>query len=202
MQTEQINLLESIKVEDRQIVNLEYHQQRIAAALMALHNNSSTIDFEPIEKEIKQLTTGKFKLRIVYNYSYFKYTILPYQTKVVKSLKLVNGDDVAYQFKFEDRRALDNLYQQRERADDILIIKSGMLTDSYYCNIALLKDKNWYTPYLPLLSGTKRQQLLENKELIESMITPEDLKSFSKVRLFNAMIEFGEIELPVSQITS
>ena len=58
----------------------------------------------------------------------------------------------------------------------------------------------WYTPEAPLLKGTKRQQLLDQGMIYLDDIKYRDLQDFGSIRLFNAMIEFGEIEIPVSVI--
>jgi len=195
-----MNLIESIKVYENRLCNLPYHKARIAASLRALYDCDLQIDFETIQQDINKLSEELYKLRIVYNNSYFEYEFIPYTFKAINSLKLVNGDHVNYSFKFEDRSALKKLFAEKGKADDILIVKSGLVTDSYYCNVAFLKNGNWYTPYLPLLHGTKRKQLLDNKIIIEETITKEDIVSFEKIRLFNAMIEFGEIEMLISNI--
>lgn len=115
-------------------------------------------------------------------------------------MKLVDGSGLDYKFKYADREALKILYSQKGSADDILVVKSGLITDSYYCNVALLKNGQWHTPYLPLLHGTKRAQLLDDKLIIEEMITEHDLQKYSHIRLFNALIEFGEVELDISNL--
>jgi 4-amino-4-deoxychorismate lyase len=46
-----------------------------------------------------------------------------------------------------------------------------------------------------LLAGTKREFLLAQGAITEKDLTPEDLKNSEKTRLFNAMIDFGEIEI-------
>lgn len=53
---------------------------------------------------------------------------------------------------------------------------------------------------MPLLAGTKRASLLDKGEIVADDIRPDDLPVYSRIRLFNAMIEFGEIEFPVDRI--
>ncbi len=89
---------------------------------------------------------------------------------------------------------------QADDIDDILIVKQGLLTDTSIANIAFYNGTHWYTPAHPLLKGTKRAALLEEGILQEKDIRPENLSSFSTVRLFNAMIDWGELELPVRNI--
>jgi len=75
-----------------------------------------------------------------------------------------------------------------------------LVTDSYYANIALFDGNNWYTPSRPLLEGTKRMKYLENGKLKRKDITVEDLKNFTKISLFNAMIPLGKIEISTKNI--
>lgn len=50
-------------------------------------------------------------------------------------------------------------------------------------------------PKRPLLYGTKRASLLDKRLIKEADITLDVLRKACKVSLFNAMIEFGEIEI-------
>ena len=63
-------------------------------------------------------------------------------------------------------------------------------------NLAFLKNNIWYTPKKPLLKGTKRSSLLDNDLIVEKQITKDEVQSYEAVRIFNAMIDFGEIEIP------
>lgn len=95
---------------------------------------------------------------------------------------------------------LNRLFSERGTCDDILIVKHGLLTDTSIANIALFDGTHWYTPRQPLLKGTKRAFLLDEGILMEKELRCEDLPAFSTIRLFNAMIEWGEMELPVQNI--
>ncbi len=84
--------------------------------------------------------------------------------------------------------------------DDILLVKEGLITDTTIANIAFYDGNSWYTPQHPLLKGTKRAQLLDQGLLLEKDLKPEDLSSFIAIRLFNAMIDWGELELPIQAL--
>ena len=123
-----------------------------------------------------------------------------YHIRPVSSLRLVADDEAAYRYKSTDRSVLDRLFACRETEDDVLIVRKGLLTDTSICNIALWNGKQWITPSVPLLAGTKRASLLDQGGIVAGDIRPEDLPGYSRIRLFNAMIEFGEIDLPVDKI--
>ena len=112
----------------------------------------------------------------------------------------MQADTLDYTYKSAGREPLNCLFALRGACDDILIVKQGLLTDTSIANIALSDGTHWYTPAHPLLKGTRRAALLEEGILQEKDIRPEDLPSFSTVRLFNAMIDWGELELPVRNI--
>ena len=124
----------------------------------------------------------------------------PYAVRHVHSLALMQADTIDYTYKSAGREPLNCLFALRGACDDILIVKQGLLTGTSIANIALSDGTHWYTPAHPLLKGTKRAALLEEGILQEKDIRPEDLPSFSTVRLFNAMIDWGELELPVRNI--
>jgi len=51
-----------------------------------------------------------------------------------------------------------------------------------------------------LIYGVNRANLLEEGKIFEKDIKLSDLQNYSAIRLFNALIEFGEIELNISNI--
>lgn len=194
-------LIESIKVENNKIYNLFYHRQRIKESLFQCYASlTSPIDFDEIRSAISKIDPSLHKLRIVYDVKNYSYTLEPYEFKKINSLTIVDGQNFKYPLKYEDRTYLKQLFEQRKKSDDILISINGKLTDSYYANVAFEKDNMWYTPDQPLLKGTQRQCLLDNKKIIPASIAMADLPSYHNCRLFNAMIDFGKIEIPISKI--
>lgn len=110
------------------------------------------------------------------------------------------ADEIDYSHKYANRTALQYLLQKKGKADDVLIVKNGWLTDTSYSNVAFFDGLQWFTPSKPLLKGTKRAALLQQKKIIEADIRPQDLKQFEKVRLVNAMMEWEEgVELEVDK---
>ena len=61
--------------------------------------------------------------------------------------------------------------------------------------------QGFFTPDTPLLEGTKRQKLLGNKIIIETAISLENLHTFDKVYLINAMLDIEDQEgIEISKI--
>ena len=193
--------IETIRIDNGEIRNLPYHNRRLNETRSHFWQESSLLQLEDYVKPVQGPEV--FKARVVYGktgieeVSYAAYTI-----RCVQSLAIIQSDTIDYTYKSTDREALNHLFAQRGTCDDILIVKQGLLTDTSIANIALYDGNYWYTPKHPLLKGTKRAQLLYENILLEKDIRPEDLSAFSTIRLFNAMIDWGELELPVSALHS
>jgi len=183
-------LLETIRLEDGVLQQLSYHQARMKAAQKALFPGKTFSITPSLVKNAP--TTGLFKCRIIYDKQIRQVEYLPYHIPQIRSLKMVSDDSIDYSHKYVDRTPLNQLFQQRANADDILIVKNGLVSDTSFCNILFYNNKQWLTPSLPLLKGTQRQYLLE-KEIIQTAdIRPQDIQHFSKIRLVNAMIRFED----------
>lgn len=148
----------------------------------------------------QELATGTTKCRISYAEQVIKVEYEPYQLRDISSLKLMQADDINYEHKAADRSELSKLFSNRGRCDDILMIKDGLLTDTYYGNIALKKNGTWYTPRQPMLAGTMRARLLSKNRLKTKNIAVDQLVHYESLAVFNAMIPMGKIEVKIDQI--
>ena len=114
-------------------------------------------------------------------------------------MRLVTSDKIDYSYKRTNREGLNELFGRRGNADDILIVKDGYLTDTSIANIALYDGNSWYTPAHPLLRGTKRAELLDNQLIVEKDISWLQLDDYTHIMLFNAMIDWERIIIPVDR---
>ena len=187
--------IETIRIEDGKVYNLDYHIERFDRTRAAFWKGSAPIDLRTLVSP--QSLTGVYKCRVVYGREIEEITYVPYQMRDVSSLRLVVADTVDYTYKSTNRENLNTLYAQRKMADDVLIVKDGCLTDTSIANVALYDGKVWCTPSHPLLRGTKRAELLDKKIIVEKDIPQAHLGEYSKIMLFNAMIDWGRIILPV-----
>lgn len=85
-------------------------------------------------------------------------------------------------------------------ADDVLLYNErGEITECTIANIAVQLDESgpWYTPPVSsgLLNGTMRRHLLENEELIERVITLDDLKGAAALKLMNSVRGLFSVQL-------
>lgn len=133
-----------------------------------------------------------YKCRVVYGATIESIELMPYAPRRIASLRVVEADTgLDYTYKSMDRAALEALHAQRGSCDDVLIVRDGGLTDSYYCNVALERHGRWYTPAQPLLAGVRRAALLAAGVIMPCEIGVTELADFSAVRLFNALLPWA-----------
>ncbi len=190
-------LLETICYENGRCHNLKMHRQRMNYARKSLFGLENEIDLGKVLQQVakEQLTDsdkGIFKCRVVYDRQIRDIQFHPYLRPQIRSLQLVEDDDINYLFKYEDRNALNRLFARRGSADDILIVKNGLITDTSFCNVLFFNGRAWLTPEQPLLKGTCRATLLEREQIETAVIGADDLHYFTKVRLINALIRFED----------
>jgi len=183
-------LLETIRCEEGRPAHLEYHQQRAERSLRQLgyplHLDLSALIAPP--------DNALYRCRVLYDAASARAEYIPYQTKTVQTLQLIQADTLDYALKYADRAELEYLFAQRRGADDILIVKNGLITDTSIANIAFFNGAQWLTPKRPLLAGTTRERLLDEKRIIESDIAPDDLADFEAFALLNAMVGFQNVK--------
>lgn len=194
-------LVETIKINNGQIYRLPLHNDRLNRSRQQLYGSTDTIDLSEFIIVPTLYQTGLYKCRVLYSDRISRVELHPYSIRPVHSLKLINDDKIEYSLKSSERSRLERLYHQRGESDDILIIKAGYLTDTYYGNVALKKDGLWYTPEHPLLEGTQRAALIQSGTILTREIKVVDLEQYEQVCLFNAMIEFGQIAFDITNIS-
>ena len=195
-------LLETIKCKDGKLFNLEFHQARFNYARKEYFGLSDEIDLEKIIEVPKHSKKGLFRCRIAYSETINKIEFIPHQFREIKNLKLVEDNDIDYQFKYSDRKKLNELFEKRGDCDDILVIKNGRITDSFTANTIFFDGEKWWTPDTPLLPGTQRAKLLDEGKITVCTITPFDISRFKKVGLINAMWDFEEMpEIEINKIS-
>lgn len=191
--------VETIRITNGEIGNITLHQERLERTLdhfapeLAAPQIADLLTDRPHE--------GLLKARVLYDTSgQTAVEYHPYALHPIGSLRMVTDNDIDYAFKYTDRSQLNALRELRDGCDDVLIVRRGVITDASYTNVAFSDGQTWFTPRTPLLAGTMRRYLIERGTLLEADIRPDDLPYYSQVALFNAMIDFGQIVIPCSQI--
>ncbi len=182
--------IETIKVYNGEIYNLEYHQRRYERVLSSFGVDT----FKELKNYIEAPLEGLYRCRLVYTAESVEVTYHEYVKRDVNRLKVIFDDEIEYSLKSTSREEIDALYARRGRYDDVLIVQNSLLTDTSIANIALLKDDIWYTPKKPLLEGTTRKRLLDEGKIVPKDIRIGEIDDYSKVALLNAMIDFDIIQ--------
>ena len=183
------SFLETIRIFNGVPQHLEWHQQRVDATMQHFYpvhkhswNLKDCIDV-PVEHQ-----SGLVRCRIVYDAHLFSIHYFRYSPRTITTLKLVEAPSgFDYRFKYADRSVIEELYGQRQDADDVLITKGGWITDTSIANIAFEKNGQWYSPSIPLLAGTTWKRLVVRGVLISSPIHVSQLRTFDSFKIFNAM---------------
>ncbi|PLX06088.1 MAG: hypothetical protein C0596_16505 [Marinilabiliales bacterium] len=179
--------LETIKIKDGKPQNLDYHQYRLERTLKDLYNHKSQVLLEKKITVPEEYASGLIKCRFLYNIESFEIKFSKYEIKMISKLKIVEADDLKYNYKYVDRSYLNRLLEKREECDDILIIKNGFITDLSFANICFNDGDKWYTPSSPLLEGTCRSRLLDKKVIQPKEIKISDLSKYQYFTIINAM---------------
>lgn len=177
--------IESLKLVGERFSNIELHQQRIDLTSKMFSINSKI--------ELKDISIPNFnddlvrKCRIIYSKDDFSVSFSEYKQRKIENLKVVFDDTIDYSYKFENRDRLNSLFEDRGGCSDIIIVKNGCLTDTSFSNIVLFDGDKYFTPSSFLLNGTMRQKLLIDNIIFEKEIKLEDIHSFKKLYLINAL---------------
>jgi len=191
---------ESIRIEKGEAHLLSLHEKRMQTSLKSIGKNmlfslSQCLPSTSFDKN------NIYKLRITYNHSHFQREIIPYSPKKIKCFRLIENNNIDYAFKYSNRSNIENLYQHKEDADDIIIVKNGEITDSSFANIVFFDGNTWHTPKSPLLKGVMREYLLSQKKIKEKSIKKQDVGNYKSFMLINALLPFDtKRQLPVSVI--
>ncbi len=183
-------LFETIACQQSQLQHLAWHEQRLNNSRATLFKAHKPVSLQNIQPP-KFTKKGLWKCRVLYKQQITGISFEPYQPRKVQSLKLVHST-LRYAHKYEDRTELDTLYAMRGSADDILICKNGLITDTSIANVLFFDGTHWLTPATPLLPGTMRAQLLHLGKIKAAHITQKQLPYFSKVMVINALNPFNE----------
>jgi len=186
-------LIETIKVKDGRLYNIDYHSDRFNRTRKELFGVGLSSDLTSKIIIPAYARKGLFKCRVEYDDHIRKIEFISYKSRDVRSLRLVEAGDLSYDYKFIDRQGIDELYRVRGKCDDILIVKDGRITDTSYTNIIVRDEENrWFTPSTFLLKGTKRSYLLDRGLISEAEITPASLRKYVELRLINSMIDIND----------
>lgn len=186
-------LFESVCVAGAAVQHGAYHEQRFRASYRELFGKEpgfSLWEGLSLKGADPALT---YKLRIRYNEFGTRWALAEYRSQLPETLRLVHDDRISYSLKYSDRQALERLITLRGGADDVLIVREGLVTDSSYCNILFWDGTGVKTPKRPLLEGTCRARLLGENRIGEADIPANGLDRYRAFQLVNALNDFDPV---------
>lgn len=193
--------VESIKIKDGMIENIEYHNRRFEFTMMSIFKSAEKINLADLISVPEEYTKGIYKCRVVYSSVIEKIEFAPYIKRNILTVKLVHDNEIDYSFKYEDKSSLDRLKALYPDYDEVLIVKNGIVTDSSFSNVAFFNGTEWHTPAAPLLKGTRREKLISDGFIHPVDILPDDIQSYTKISFINAMLDLGESEVEIQNIS-
>ena len=186
-------LFETLCIENGQVQNLALHQQRYENSLREFYAGQPYKIFS-LAKILQKNTalwvnnqSSLIRCRIDYNATQYHLQCFPYQRKNYQRFQPVICDDIDYHLKYSDRTIFNELLKQKGDCDEIIIVKQGKITDCTIGNLILRQGSQWFTPDSPLLIGTQRSKLLQERKIIEREILLSDLPLYQEIRLINAL---------------
>lgn len=190
---------EVIRVQDGVLCHPELHAARMDRTARRFWNGRAGDRLAELVVP-DDLRMGRVKCRIVYGAERFEVTYAPYVSRTVRTLALAGADTLEYGYKYLDRSALSRLHDS-VAADEVLIVRRGLLTDTSYTNIVLEDAAGaLFTPAEPLLRGTMRERLLREGRIAERTIRADQLANYRRIHLINAMLDLGEVTVPVEAV--
>ncbi|MDO9548353.1 MAG: aminotransferase class IV [Candidatus Marinimicrobia bacterium] len=176
---------ETIRVSGGLVEQADLHLERMRRTCFFHYG---AFHFERIFDKLKASENGIIKLNIWYNQHETEIKVSEYVPAELKTIKVVACDpDFDYSFKYSNRSYLNSLLQSASGADEIVIVKSEMVTDTSKANIVFEKDGVFYTPDTFLLNGTMRQFLITTGKVTEKAIKAEDISEYERMYFINAM---------------
>ncbi|MEP5614246.1 MAG: aminotransferase class IV [Cyclobacteriaceae bacterium] len=193
-----MKFIETICFKNGEYQNLDLHQERINRTCFHFFGES----LHKLSEALPEIDDDrKHKVRFVYDIEEQSHEQVLYVQLPIRSLQIVESNWFDYSFKYENRSTIEKLLKSAE-TDDIIISIDGLVTDCSYANLAFWNGEEWLTPEKPLLEGVKRATLLKSGKVKKASIPVDQLYSFEKVSLINAMLDLGELEVPIDSITS
>lgn len=191
---------ETIRITDAKPVNLEYHQRRLNRTLEDNYKQHIYFDLVNILTKYDFDKNKTIKCRFLYNNIDYKIEFEEYCFSLPKIVYIAKNDKISYEYKFSDRSMINSMKNDFVN-NEILIIKNSLVTDTSISNIVFKKGESWETPLKPLLSGTERQKLLDEKKIITAEIYEDDIYKYEAFKLINAMNSFeNATTLPIDII--
>ncbi|MCX7881735.1 MAG: aminotransferase class IV [Brevinematales bacterium] len=189
---------ESIRLEKDGFQLLEYHQRRVTETCAKYYPGKKPWELHRILVPVPRVE-GRTKCRLVYDGEAYQIFYEPYRMREIERVIIVEKE-INYPYKFLERKELEEYTQKVGPKDMVVFSREGMITDSVFSNVVFFDGKEWVTPSTYLLNGVKRQYYLDQGMIREEKIHVRDLVRFSYVGFMNAMVDIGELVVPMTNV--
>jgi 4-amino-4-deoxychorismate lyase len=191
-----MKFIESIRLENGELMNLELHQRRADMTLLAHFGAHVHIDLGRELTHRSLPAGGLYKVRVTYDREIAGIDVDPYTRAEIRGIELVEASDLDYRYKYAERSALDALRERVPPGVQPVVVQDGYISDALYANLCLFDGNAWLTPARPLLEGTARAAALARGEVKAAPVRAEDFRKgkFTHVKLINCMTYFAEAQ--------
>lgn len=187
-------LFETIAVIDFIPQRLEYHQARMDRSYFDFYKKRNPFILKTIFEKNIIAAQGIMKWKIEYNKQDIHSTLTEYIPRRINTAKFIKiKADFDYSYKFVNRSYFDLLKIEHPEFDELIFVKNGYLTDATFANIVLehIQTGELHTPIIPLLNGTQRQSLIDDKKVILKSINLENIFEYKRIQFINAMLDLN-----------
>lgn len=205
MPRDDFSLLETMRLEDGQIVRRTAHLSRMAATAHA--QEFAWLDdrvADALDAAAAGHATGRWRLRLLVAASGEPAVeCLPFPAaaerpwRVALAADPVDDDDAFLRIKTTRRRIYDQARLASPDMDDVVLwTRGGEITESTIANVVVELDGALYTPpaAAPLLPGVFREELLRTGRVHERAISKTEALAASRLWLINSLREWVDAE--------
>lgn len=164
------------------------------SVLVELERIAANLSSEPTPRRVKIYLSQRGAIRSETS----SITPLPASYRLSLARHPVQSSEPSLYRKTTNRAVYERALGQSSNADDVLLWNErGEITETTIANICLEIDGALYTPPIEsgLLNGCYRRHLLSDGQIVEKVLTREDLERASRIILFNSLRRSWEARL-------
>jgi len=200
------DFIETIRVVDGSFRLLPLHAARMRATCREAYGcEAPALGLSPADIPA-DMCRGTVKCRVRYGREIGGVEFERYEPRRVRTLRAVRADGLDYHLKHADRAALDAVRGLRGDADEVVIVRGGLVADTSFSNPLFRTADRLLTPRRPLLKGVMRRWLLdrgiaEEADIPADMLVAGNPLGITEALMINAMLPLGAVApIPVERI--
>lgn len=179
-------LFETVLIENGEIRNLFFHQQRLEKAFAHFFKNKTACLLNEIIQIPREYMKGKVRCRVDYNADDYQVLFSFYESAKIEKFEFFYAEKLDYSFKYTEREIFNRLNVNQ------IIVNNGFISDTPIANLLFKQGEQWFSPKHYLLKGTQLSYLLQQGKVELKAIRPCDLNNYEKIMWINALNPFDE----------